>query len=94
MKKQTKACLIIFIVTLIVGFVMTMFIPDEMLQHLTTNGSLLGAFSLANAMTNIIRCIISVAIAVTVTLLIRIVDTDEKKEAKKSVKKVTTKKEA
>ena len=90
MKKSTKSSLIIFIVTLIVAYVMTCFIPDEVLTYATINGSLLSFLGDGVAKLVGMRAIISVAIATVVVLLIRIVDTDEKKEktAKKSTKTV------
>ena len=76
MKKSTKASLIIFIVTFIVGYVMASFIPDEILAYSTLNGSILCALSDGVAKAVGMRTIVSVAIALAVTLLVRIVDSE------------------
>lgn len=92
MKKTTKASLIIFIVTFIVGYVMASFIPEEILSYSTLNGSILSFLGSSVAKMVGMRTIIAVAIALTVTLLIRIIEPEEKKETKKVTKKTTAKK--
>ena len=91
MKKDTKASLIIFVGVFILAYVMTLFIPDETMAY-TTNGGLLSFFGTSVAKLVGIRTIVAVAIATAVTLLVRIVDSEEKKEVSKTVKKVATKK--
>ena len=94
MKKSTKASLIIFIVTFIVGYVMASFIPDEILAYSTLNGSILCVLSDGVAKAVGMRSIVAVAIALAVTLLVRIVDSEpseEEKEKKPTTKKVTKK---
>ncbi|MBR6033254.1 MAG: hypothetical protein IKP28_00635 [Clostridia bacterium] len=91
MKKSTKASLIIFIVTFLVGYVMASFIPDELLSYSTLNGSILSFLGSSVAKAVGMRTVLSVAIALAVTLLVRIIDTEDKKEV---VTKKTTKKEA
>ena len=91
MKKDTKASLIIFVGVFVLAFVMTLFVPDEIMAFSTNNG-LLSFFGTSVAKLVGIRTIVALAIALTVTLLVRIVDPEEKKEAKKAVKKATAKK--
>ena len=86
MKKSTKSSLIIFIVTLIVGYVMACFIPDEVLAYATINGSLLSFLGDGVAKLVGMRAIIAIAIALVVVLLIRIVDSEEKTEQPKETK--------
>ncbi len=92
MKKSTKSSLIIFIVTLIVGYVMTCFIPDELLNYTILNGSILSF--IGDEVTKLVgmRTIIAVALALITVLLIRIVDTREIEENNKVEKKTATKK--
>jgi len=92
MKKSTKASLIIFIVTFILGYVMASFIPDQILAYSTLNGSILSFLADSVAKLVGMRTIIAVAISISVTLLVRIIEPEEKKETKKSSKKVVTKK--
>lgn len=89
MKKSTKSSLIIFIVTLIVGYVMTCFIPDEILSYATINGSVLSFLGSEVVKLIGMRAIIALAIALIVVLLIRIVDTEEKAETSKKTAKTT-----
>lgn len=87
MKKSTKTSLIIFIVIFVVGYVMTCFIPDEILRYATINGSVLSF--VGNEVVKLVgmRTIVAFAIALIVVLLIRIVDTEEKAETTKKVAK-------
>ena len=89
MKKDTKASLIIFVGVFILAYVMTLFIPDELMAY-TTNGGLLSFFGTSVAKLVGIRTIIAIAIATAVTLLVRIVDPEEKKDASKTVKKASS----
>ena len=91
MKKSTKASLLIFFVTFILGYVMASFIPDEILSYSTLNGSLLSFLGSSVAKIVGMRTILAVAIATAVTLLVRIIDTDEYSEVKKSNKKIAKK---
>lgn len=86
MKKDTKASLIIFVGVFILAYVMTLFIPDEVMAY-STNGGLLSFLGTSVARLVGIRTIISLALAIAVTLLVRIVDPEEKKEAKKTTAK-------
>ena len=92
MKKDTKASLIIFAGVFILAFVMTLFVPDDVMAY-TTHGGLLSAFGTSVAKLVGIRTIIAWAIAVAVTLLVRIVDPEQKAEAKaaRKVAEVATK---
>lgn len=95
MKKETKFSIIVFIVVVLVAYVTLSFVPDEMLEHSTINGSLLSFLGSSVVKAIGMRAVVAVAIALIVTLLIRIVDTEEKntKKSTKTVKK-ETKKEA
>ena len=86
MKKETKASLIIFVGVFILAFVMTLFIPDDVMAY-STNSGLLSFLGSSVAKLVGIRTIISLAIALAITLLVRIVDPEEKKEAKKAAAK-------
>lgn len=82
MKKETKASLIIFCVVLVIAYIMSCFIPDEILTYNNSTSALgfLGNMTVAAVG---MRGILSLAIALIVTLLIRIVDSDEVKKTKK-----------
>ena len=99
MKKETKACLIIFIAVFVLGYVMTLFIPDSVLAYSTEHTTLLSTFGSSVAKLVGMRVIIAVAIALAVTLLIRIVDSEDKtetvkKEPEKKTRRVAKKKES
>ena len=78
MKKETKFSIIVFIVVVLVAYVTLSFVPDEMLEHSTINGSLLSFLGTSVVKAIGMRAVVAVAIALIVTLLIRIVDTEEK----------------
>ena len=86
MKKDTKASLIIFIGVFVLAYVMTLFIPDEVMAY-STNGGLLSFFGSSVARLVGIRTIVALAMAIAVTLLVRIVDPEEKKSSKKTTTK-------
>lgn len=91
MKKETKASLIIFCVVLIVAYVMTCFIPEDILRYSTENGSILSFLGDATIALIGMRGILAFAIALIATLLVRIVDSEE--NVKKSTKKAANKEE-
>ena len=86
MKKETKASLIIFCVVLVVAYIMTCFIPDEILVYNNSTSALGFLSNMAVAAVGM-RGIIALAIALIVTLLIRIVDSNDVKGTKKVEKK-------
>lgn len=91
MKKSTKISIIIFIVTFLMGYVMALFIPEEVLTYVTINGSILSFLGDEVAKFIGMRTIIAITIAIVVVLLIRIVDGDEEDEEGKTTKKITNK---
>ena len=89
MKKETKASIIIFCVVFIVAYVVTCFVPNEILTYSTEKSLIFGFLGDATVALIGMRGIISLAIALIVVLLIRIVDADEKPKAKTKAKKET-----
>lgn len=92
MKKETKASLIIFCVVFIVAYIMTSFIPNEVITY-TAHETVLSFLGDATVALIGMRGVLSFTFALVATLLIRIVDTEEKTkpEAKRTVKKETKK---
>lgn len=93
MKKETKASIIIFCVVFIVAYIMTCFIPDEILKYSTANGSILSFLGDAAVALIGMRGVLAFTFALIATLLVRIVDSEEKTKAetKKTAKKETKK---
>ena len=89
MKKETKASLIIFCAVFILSYVMTCFIPDEVIKYSTENGSILSFLGDATVALIGMRGLLAFTFALIAALLVRIVDAEEKKkaEAKKETKK-------
>lgn len=92
MKKETKASIIIFCVVFIVAYIMTCFIPDEVLSY-TAHDTVLSFLGDATVAIIGMRGVLAFTFALIATLLIRIVDSEEKPkaEAKKTAKKETKK---
>ena len=95
LKKETKASIIIFCVVFIVAYIMTCFIPDEILRYSTANGSILSFLGDATVALIGMHGVLAFTFALIATLLVRIVDSEEKtKEDTKKTAKTENKKTA
>lgn len=92
MKRETKISLIIFCVVLIVAYILTCFIPDEILIYSTKNSTILSFLGDIAVAAIGMRGILAVALALIAVLLIRIVDSDDAPNKSATKKIMKTKK--